>query len=126
MGQRGVSVRGLKPLEKKLKELPDEMYQGAREATTESVDAVYDDMRDNVARKSGMLRGAIGKRVTGALRGRVGIFGKRRAWWGALVEFGTRNTPAQPFAEPAAEKERPRFPGRIRRHIGKHIDKLTM
>ncbi|MFD0773373.1 HK97-gp10 family putative phage morphogenesis protein [Streptomonospora algeriensis] len=122
---RGVSVHGLKSLEKKLKDLPDEIHAGAKEATTESVDAVYDDMRDNVARSSGMLHGAIGKRVTGALRGRVGIFGKRRAWWGALVEFGTRNTPAQPFAQPAAEREVPRFPERLKRHIGKHLDKLT-
>ncbi|MDA2805704.1 HK97-gp10 family putative phage morphogenesis protein [Nocardiopsis suaedae] len=118
-------MHGLKALEKKLKELPDEIHAGAKEATTESVEAVYKDMRENVPRNSGMLRGAIGKRVSGALRGRVGIFGRKRAWWGALVEFGTSKTPAQPFAQPAAEAEKPRYPERLTRHIGKHLDNLT-
>lgn len=119
-----VTVRNLKRLEKQLKYMPDEIYDGCRAATAESVNAVYEDMRNRVPRKSGMLRGAIGRRVTGALRGRVGIFGRRRAWWGALVEFGTSRTPAQPFAGPAAEAEAARYPGRLRRHVGKALDDL--
>lgn len=119
-----VTVKNLKRLEKQLRYLPDSVYDGCREATTESVTAVYNDMRSNAARHSGMLHGAIGRRVTGALRGAVGVFGARRAWWSALVEFGTSRTAAQPFAQPAAEAEVPRYPKRLRRHVGDALDKL--
>lgn len=124
MGRR-VTVHGLEELERKLKQLPHEVRDGAKEATKESVTAVYKDMRRGVPRASGMLHGAIGRRIKGPLRGEVGVFGKRRAWWGALVEFGTSRTPAQPFAEPAAVREMPRYPERLIRAIRKHLRKLT-
>ncbi|WP_435107794.1 HK97-gp10 family putative phage morphogenesis protein [Nocardiopsis synnemataformans] len=119
-----VTVKGLKRLEKQLRYLPDQIYDGCRDATTESVTAVYNGMRSRVPRASGMLHGAIGRRVIGALRGRVGVMGAARAWWAALVEFGTSRTAAQPFALPAAEAEAPEYPKRLRRHVGSALDKL--
>ncbi|WP_017599200.1 HK97-gp10 family putative phage morphogenesis protein [Nocardiopsis lucentensis] len=119
-----VTVKGLKKLERQLKYLPDQIYDGAKAATTESVTAVYKDMRSRVPRQSGQLHGAIGRRVRGALRGEVGVFGAKRAWWAALVEFGTSRTAAQPFAHPAAEAEAPKYSDRLRRHVGSALDKL--
>lgn len=117
MTRARITVKGLKELERKLRRLPAGMESGAEVAVKASAEAVYDDMRQGAPRSSGRLRDAIGRRQRGPLSVEVGVLGARRAWYAALVEFGTSSRPATPFAEPAARSEEQRFPDRIARAV---------
>ena len=118
---RNITIEGLAELDAKLRQLPKDLESAAEVANKEAAKSVYDDMRANAPRASGLLDGAIGQRQTGPLSMEVGILGARRAWWGALVEFGTIDRPATPFAEPAARAEEARYPARMAKAINSRL-----
>lgn len=118
---RSVQIKGLRELERKLQKLPRDMESEAETATKAEAEEVYKSMRDKVPTSSGTLRGAIGRRQKGPLSMEVGVLGAKRAWWGALVEFGTRTRPATPFAEPAAREAEARYPKRMAKYLNRRL-----
>lgn len=119
-----VTIDGLRKLERKLERLPKELEHEAETATKDEAEKVYDSMREtagNVARASGMLHGAIGRRQRGPLSMEVGVLGAKRAWWSALVEFGSSTRPATPFAEPAARESEARYPETMAKYLNRGI-----
>lgn len=121
MARAKVTVKGLRDLERKLQQLPRDLESEAEAATKAEADEVYKSMRARVPQSSGTLRGAIGRRQQGPLSMEVGVLGARRAWWGALVEFGTSTRPATPFAEPAAREAEGRFPARMAKFLNRRL-----
>lgn len=118
---RNVQIKGLRELERKLEKMPRELESEAEVATREEAEEVYEAMRDRVPVSSGTLRGAIGQRQQGPLSMEVGVFGAKRAWWSALVEFGTSTRSATPFAEPSAREAEQRYPDRIAKFLNKKL-----
>ncbi|WP_017612113.1 HK97-gp10 family putative phage morphogenesis protein, partial [Nocardiopsis salina] len=121
MSKRRIKVEGLEELERKLRHLPRSLESEAEVATRDEAEEVYEAMRDRVPVASGTLRGAIGRRQTGPLTMEVGVFGARRAWWSALVEFGTSTRPATPFAEPSAREAEQRYPDRMAKFLNTEL-----
>lgn len=118
---RRVQIKGLRELERKLQKMPRELESEAETATKDEAEEVYEAMRAGVPTASGTLRGAIGRRQEGPLSMEVGVLGAKRAWWGALVEFGTSMRPATPFAEPAAREAEARYPKRMARFLNRRL-----
>lgn len=118
---RNVQIKGLRELERKLQRMPRELESEAEAATKQEAEEVYEDMRSRVPTSSGALRGALGRRQEGPLSMEVGVLGARRAWWGALVEFGTSQRPARPFAEPSAREAERRYPRRMARFLNRRL-----
>lgn len=116
-----VTIKGLRELERKLEKLPRDLESEAEVATKAEAEEVYTAMRANVVKVSGTLRGAIGRRRKGPLSYHVGVLGAKRAWWGALVEFGTSQKAARPFAEPAAREAEQRYPDRMAKYLNKKL-----
>lgn len=116
-----VVVKGLRELERKLEKLPRDLESEAEAATKEEAEEVYTAMRDKVPKASGTLRSAIGRRQLSPLSIHVGVLGAKRAWWAALVEFGTSQKPARPFAEPAAREAEQRYPKRMAKFLNRRL-----
>lgn len=119
----GVSVEleGLEELRAKLNELPEQTRVGAGRALEESAEAIADDMRDEVPVDSGNLQDSIRAEVdVDAFRAEVGPE-KAQAHYGYFIEFGTTSITPRPFAVPAGENERGRFPDRVRRYVTEEI-----
>lgn len=115
---RGVNVRvqGLDQLKAKLAALPGQIETGGRVAIVESTQAVKQDARRDVPRRTGRLHDAIDAEMEDDLNGAVGV-DPATADYGEFVEFGTSKMAAQPFMTPAAELERARLPERVRRNV---------
>lgn len=107
-----VTVEGLDDLRATLDALPAKVQAAAEEAVKAEVDAVADDMRSAAPVDTGTLVESIHAEVTG-LAGAATATARHAVF----VEFGTSSTPAQPFAGPAAELSRGRFPRRVREAI---------
>jgi HK97 gp10 family phage protein len=103
-----VTVKGLDELKAKLDALPGQMLAGAERAVADETEEVAQDMRDGAPYRTGELRESINAEHEG-LEGRA----VATAPYATVVEFGTSSQPSQPFAQPAAERSRSRFPGRI-------------
>lgn len=117
-----VEIDGAKVLAAKLRKLPNSVRTGLRHAVTGEVDEVADDMRRGAPRDTGELIESIQAEVyPDGLGGTVAATARHATF----VEHGTEDTPAQPFAVPAAERARRRFPDRIRRDVGIELDELT-
>lgn len=106
-----VSVKGLAETRAALVKLGLEIRAAAEAATDEGAEAMYDDMRSRVPVDEGTTQGEIEVR-DGEQDGtkEVGLFESDH---GPYVEFGTENTPAQPFVLPSGEAERQAFPDRV-------------
>lgn len=103
-----ITVDGLDALLGKLDQLPEQMRRGAERAVAEETDEVADDMRDSVPVDTGALRDGIQAESDG-LSGQA-VSTADHSW---AVEGGTSKMPARPFAQPAAERSRNRFPERV-------------
>lgn len=103
-----VTVTGLDSLLGKLNELPEQMRRGAERAVEEETEDVTQDMRDGAPVDTGALVAGMQAEVDG-LRGEA----VSTAQHSFAVEGGTSKMPAQPFAQPAAERSRGRFPDRV-------------
>lgn len=112
---QAITVKGLDRLRDKLAELPAAVREGAVGAVTDETEAVADDMREGAPVRTGELRDSIVSDVDeAALAGRA----RATARHATFVEHGTSSTAAQPFAQPAAEASRRRFPKRVRDAVG--------
>ena len=111
-GDFKIQVEGLDALFGKLDELPDKMRRGAERAVRDETEEVTQDMRDSVPVRTGALRNGMQAEVDG-LAGRA----VSTAPHSFVIEGGTSRQPAQPFAQPAAERSRVRFPDRVAREV---------
>ena len=103
-----IKVEGLEELRAKLDALPEQMLAGAEKAVADETEEVAQDMRDGAPYLTGQLREGINAEHDG-LEGQA----VSTAPYSFAVEFGTSRQTAQPFAQPAAERSRSRFPGRV-------------
>jgi HK97 gp10 family phage protein len=103
-----VTVEGLDRLRSRLEKLPDEMRKGAEKAVRDETEEVAQDMRDSVPVDTGALRDGMQAESDG-LSGKA-TSTAAHSW---VVEAGSSKMPARPFAQPAAERSRVRFPDRV-------------
>lgn len=115
-----VTVKGLDKLTRKLDELPEHIAAGARQAVRDETHEVAEDMRRTAPRLTGELARSIQAEVKD-LEGRAAATARHAVF----VEYGTSSTPEQPFAAPAAERSRRRFPKRIREAVGEALKEVT-
>jgi HK97 gp10 family phage protein len=74
--------------------------------------------RARVRRRTGRLRRSIRYRRTNfGLTSRI----YPTAWYGRLVEFGTKHAPAKPFLFPAFEAEKPAFVKAITERLNRNL-----
>jgi HK97 gp10 family phage protein len=119
--KQNVTIKGLGDLEKKLRKLP----QVVQAAGGRAVKAETEETRDDAKRGAPVLSGELRDSITAEyeakkLRGRAAATSDHAGF----VEHGTEDTPAQPFMQPAAERARRRFPGRVRTEIKAELEKL--
>lgn len=113
-----VTVEGLDELKKRLEKLTDDLRARAEDALKESAEAVKKDMVRRVPVDTGNLKRSITARVLPEqLTADVGPRPGTDAYYGYWVEFGTSSMRARPYAGPAAEAERERWPDRLREHL---------
>jgi HK97 gp10 family phage protein len=96
--------------------LPEQMREGAEKAVAAETEEVAQDMRDAAPYATGELRDGIQAEHEG-LSGQA-VSTAPHSW---AVEGGTSRMPAQPFAQPAAERSRGRFADRVAQAIREEI-----
>lgn len=106
-----VVVRGVTEARAALARVGAQIVAACEAATDEAADALLADMRERVPVLTGQTRDELEIR-DGETDGtkEVGLFESDH---GAFPEFGTEDTPAQPFITPAGETERQQFEGRV-------------
>lgn len=115
-----VTVIGIKTLSRVLNKLPPRIAAGARAAVRDETYLVVEDMRRTAPRRTGELARSI-QAETKDLEGKA-VATARHA---IFVEYGTSSTPEQPFAGPAAERSRRRFPRRLRQAVWKALKEMV-
>ncbi|MEU8264916.1 HK97-gp10 family putative phage morphogenesis protein [Micromonospora sp. NPDC048999] len=113
--QQAVTVEGMDKLARVLKGLPAAVGEGARKAVREETGEVVADMRRTAPRDTGELIASMHPVITNDGLSGQAVATARHA---TFVEHGTEDTPEQPFATPAAERSRKRFPDRIKTEVG--------
>jgi len=112
--KKSVTVKGLPQLLLKLARLDGNVRASSGRAVKAETFDVRDDMKRGAPFKTGELRESIQAEYDEKLiRGRA----VATARYAGFVENGTDDTRAQPFAQPAAEVSRRRFPKRTRAEI---------
>ena len=114
-----VTIEGLDKLAEQLAELPVAVREGAIQATHDEVEETTDDMRRFAPYKTGELRDGIQSEHDEDGLGGNAVSTARHSFF---VEHGTSSTPEQPYALPAAEASRQRYPRRMREAIGGSIE----
>lgn len=113
-----IRVDGLDKVLGRLEQLPERMRRGAERAVADEVGDIAQDMRDTAPVDTGALVAGIVEEVDG-LTGRA-VSTADHSW---AVEGGTSRMPARPFALPAAEKSRGRFPERVSAAVREELPK---
>jgi len=87
------------------KEILDDIERGVQRAAQGSAEAVADDVRANVKRRTGATAASVEAHEDGSVSvgGAIGF-----------LEFGTVKMPASPTVVPAFEKERDRFERKLK------------
>ncbi|ROO51463.1 HK97 gp10 family phage protein [Micromonospora sp. Llam0] len=117
-----VQVAGMDLLGRRLDRMPAAVQEGARRAVAAETRETADDMREGAPRDTGALAESVQEEIdAGGLTGRA-VATARHA---TFVEHGTEDTPEQPFAQPAAERARRRFPARVKQATGVSLRKLA-
>lgn len=123
-------AKGLDGLNRFYRELPGNVKQALREALHQGADELVAMQKSLVPVDEGALRDSIRKVVDNSgrdvkgdegLRVYVIAGGSREGEHATWVEFGTKNTPAQPFFWPSYRFLRRRIRGRVGRAGGKAI-----
>lgn len=120
MSKMRTSVDGASKLRDKLAELPDHIRAGAEQAVGEETEEIADDMRRFAPEAKGDLKRGIQAEHEG-----LSGLAASTARHADFVEHGTSRSPEQPYARPAAELSRRRFPKRLKEDVGVEIGKVT-
>lgn len=119
---RAVTVKGLSKLKRNLKRIPIVAMQvGSRE-----IEGIAADIRSDAATNAPIESGALADSVTidgssNARRARYTV--QTGEPYAGFVEFGTNDTPAEPFMRPAAKKAANRLSSSAKR-IAKKLEGL--
>lgn len=122
--QKGIrmEVEGIDALYAACRRLKGNVRKGTLNAVLESARAVEAEMLKRVPVKTGHLKSVINSRSDKRrISANVGPRSFRKAHYGYWQEFGTSKMKAQPFARPAADKERKKFPNRLRKALRKTL-----
>ena len=112
MARQMIVVQGSDDVLQALTDAVEAALPAIRAATEEETEEVAADMRSSAPVDQGDLRDSIETDVVDT-DGRVSV-GADHRWF---VEAGTSSAPAQPYALPAAERSRGRFPDRVEKAI---------
>lgn len=113
------TIVGLSKMKADLARAAAKIQQAADDAVDEGAEAVAQGMRAGAPVDTGELVDGIAVRPAEDGVGKdVGVFDVGHA---GFVEFGTEDTPAQPFAQPAAEAERRRLPKRVADRVNRSV-----
>jgi len=117
-----ITIEGTDELRRKLRALPAVLRDASREGVTEEVGALADDMRRGAPRDTGELAGSVqGEVRPDGLGGTVAVTARHAT----AVEYGTSDTPEQPFATPAAVRSRKRFRNVLVVAINKRLGRVS-
>lgn len=105
-----MTVKGLAQLEQAFRQKADQVEAALTGAVAAEAHDIRDDERRSVPVVTGATRAGIEARVDG-LKAEVGIWNPD-LYHAVFIEWGRKNAPAQPFATPAAELARTRWPSR--------------
>jgi HK97 gp10 family phage protein len=111
-----IQVDGADALLQKLQSMPEKMRKGAERAVADEADEIAQEMRESVPVDTGALREGIQSEHDG-LTGKA-VSTADYSW---VIEAGTHRRPARPFAQPAAERSRTRFPGRVSEYVREEL-----
>lgn len=107
MSSRRASFRNLSNVRRTLKQMPQDVTAGVRTVIETTSETVLEEALDRVPVDSGTLKQNLSRKTrSDGLSAEIGVRGKRgkkAAYHGKFVEFGTVNQPAQPFLTPAVE-----------------------
>lgn len=119
---RTLEIVGQDRLLRKLRKLPEVARAAGVGAVKEETHETAQDERRNAPKDTGALVEGIQEEYK-----RKGLEGRAVSTvrYSAAVEHGTEDTPAQPFAQPAAERARKRFPNTVVRHVNEQLAKVT-
>lgn len=107
-------------LRRQLRTLADDLERSLGLAVDQEAWAIRRDERSWVPVLTGELRTAIDYQTDGRLHARVGVFNPE-FHWAVWIEWGRKSADAQPFATPAAEAARRRWPRRAEQTIRRVI-----
>ncbi len=112
----------MRRIQRRFRELPDRITEGAQTAVEESGESVRDSVSRNVRVWRGKLKNKVKVRFVGALglTADVGWFDDD-TYYAQFQEFGTSSIEADPVLTRAALEEEGEFPDRLRRHIGDNL-----
>lgn len=118
-------VTGARELRRNVDKLTDRTRDAVNEAAVDEARATHDDEREFVPYLTGELYENIEvwfEDVDGSTVAHVGIR-NRELFWAVFIEWGRSSAAAQPFATPASELARKRWPKRARRAARQALDK---
>lgn len=107
----GITVEGGREVAEALRNASNEIVKAAARAVRAEAEAVADTERELVPYISGDLHDGITVRQVGALAAEVGIYDSELIY-AIWIEWGRSSASAQPFATPASEQSRQRWPSR--------------
>jgi len=118
-----VTIDGLQELRRRLREVPDEVKDGARDAINEGAEAIRRDVERNVRVDTGRAREAV-RVFSGWAFGLAADVGWKDpdVYYMKFNEFGTESIAADPVLTRAAEEERHRFPGRVGDSVRRELE----
>lgn len=104
--KNGLTVEGARALEKALADLPRDVRDEFADAVQDSSRAMKSNMVARAPRDQGDLQGSVDEQISNG--GLTAEIGSRGIFYAAHVEWGTKDTPAQPYVFPSfAEEVRP-------------------
>lgn len=106
-----IDVSGVAAAVAALKRVPVAVSGGLAQAVHDEAADIRRDEQAAVPVRTGELQAGIEVRPLGVLAAEVGIF-DTELFWAIWIEWGRSSAPAQPFATPAAEQARGRWPKR--------------
>lgn len=119
-----VVVEGIDDLYAACRKLKGDARNEALNAVRASARAVKSEMLKRVPVNTGHLKSVITSRSDKHnIIADVGPRSGNKAHYGYWQEFGTSKMKAQPFARPAADKEREKFPQRLRKALKRALPK---
>lgn len=121
----GKGLQNLGSLRRKLRALPDDLRAAIRAEFEAAAAEMEAEMKERVPKDTGTLEGLISSKVSAdGFSAKIGFRGKRasrKGYYAKFQEFGTVDTPAQPFMVPAFEAVAPKAVKRIRKRVNQAL-----
>jgi len=127
-----IEIEGVKKLEKRLKSLEPKVGKGiVRGALKDAAKPLLQEAKERVPVKSGDLKKSLRVRTMKRKKGRYGVematkdgWFKGDQYYGAFLEFGTKNMPAKPFMRPAYDNKKDEAASIIKSRIKSGLKRL--